>query len=168
MCAGAAGEGAFDSIIFFPCLKMEKVKEKAEKAKESPREKDMEVTAAEKEKEEDAVAEKEEAKVEKEKVSTLDKWVRKVTAEKVSLVEKEKDLRATSVVRQDILPQSVTRILEKEKVKERASGMFMESMSSGIKRVNNGMTNGRIGTTMKETSKVNSPRKRQVHRVSQA
>ena len=53
--------------------KMEKVKEKAEKAKESLREKDMEVTAAEEEKEEDAVAEKEEEKVEKEKASTLDK-----------------------------------------------------------------------------------------------
>ena len=148
--------------------KTEKVKEKEEKAKESPREKDMEVTAAEKEKEEDAVAEKEEEKVEKEKVSTLDKWVRKVTAEKVSLVEKEKDLRATSVVRQDISPQSVIRILGKEKVKERASGMFMENMSSGTKIMNNGMTNGRIGTTMKEISKANSLRKRQVHRVSQA
>ena len=147
--------------------KMEKVKKKAEKAKESLWEKDMEVTAAEEEKEEDAVAEKEEEKVEKEKASTLDKWVRKVTAEKVSLVEKEKDLRATSVVRQDILPQSVTRTLEKGKEKERASGMFMESMSSGIKMVNTGMRNGRIGTTMKETSKANSPRKHQVHRVSQ-
>ena len=147
--------------------KTEKVKEKEEKAKESPREKDMEVTAAEEEKEEDAVAEKEEEKVEKEKVSTLDKWVRKVTAEKVSLVEKEKDLRATSVARQDISPQSVTRILGKEKVKERASGMFMENMSSGTKIMNNGMTNGRIGTTMKEISKANSLRKRQVHRVSQ-
>ena len=148
--------------------KMEKVKEKEEKAKESPREKDMEVTAAEEEKEEDAVAEKEEEKVEKEKVSTLDKWVRKVTAEKVSLVEKEKDLRVTSVARQDISPQSVTRTLGKEKVKERASGMFMESMSSGTKIMNNGMTNGRIGTTMKEISKANILRKRQVHRVSQA
>ena len=113
-------------------------------------------------------AEKEEEKVEKEKVSTLDKWVRKVTAEKVSLVEKEKDLRVTSVARQDISPQSVTRTLGKEKVKERASGMFMESMSSGTKIMNNGMTNGRIGTTMKEISKANILRKRQVHRVSQA
>ena len=82
-------------------------------------------------------------------------------------MEKEKDLHATSVVRQDILPQSVTRTLEKGKEKERASGMFMESMSSGIKMVNTGMRNGRIGTTMKETSKANSPRKHQVHRVSQ-
>ena len=147
---------------------MEKAKEKVEKEKESPQEKDMEAMAAVEEKEEDAVAEKEEVKEEKEKVSSLDKWVRKVTAEKESLVEKEKDLRVTSVVRQDILPQSVTRTLEKEKEKERVSGMFMESMNSGIKKVKTGMTNGRIGTTMKETSRVNSPRKPQVHRVSQA
>ena len=139
-----------------------------EKVKENPQEKDMEAKAAEEEKEEDAVAETEEEKAEKEKESTLDKWVRKVTVEKVSLVEKEKDLRVTSVVRQDILPQSVSRILEKEKVRERASGMFMESMSSGTKKVNNGMTNGRIGTTMNQRNKASSPRKRQVHQVSQA
>ena len=101
-------------------------------------------------------------------VSWIQNIFRKVTAEKVSLVEKEKDLRVTSVARQDISPQSVTRILGKEKVKERASGMFMESMSSGTKIMNNGMTNGRIGTTMKEISKANILRKRQVHRVSQA
>ena len=33
--------------------------------------------------------------------------------------------------------------------------------------VNTGMRNGRIGTTMKETSKANILRKHQVHQVSQ-
>ena len=83
---------------------MEKEKGKEEKVNESPEEKDMEVSAAEEEEEKDAVEEKEEVKAEKEKVSMLDKWVRKVTVEKVSLVQKEKDLRVTSVERQDILP----------------------------------------------------------------
>ena len=45
--------------------------------------------------------------------------------------------------------------------------MFTESMRTGIKMVNTGMRNGRVGTTMKETSKANILRKHQVHQVSQ-
>ena len=108
-------------------------KEKAHEEKENPLEKVMADLAADAEEEKDADAEKEEEKAEKEKESSLDKWVRKVTAEKESLVEKVKDLCATIVESQDILPQSVTRIQEKEKVKVRAFATFTVSMRIGIK-----------------------------------
>ena len=146
---------------------MVKEKVKEEKAKESPQEKDMVDLAADAEEEKDAVAEKEEAKAEKEKEISLDKWVRKVTVEKESLVEKVKDLCATIAERQDILLQSVFRTLEKGKEKERASGMFTVSTRVGTKKVNNGMRNGRIGTTMKDSSNRRKHRKHQAHRASQ-
>ena len=144
---------------------MVKEKVKEEKAKESPQEKDMVDLAADAEEEKDAVAEKEEEKAEKE--SSLDKWVRKVTVEKESLVEKVKDLYATIAERQDILLQSVFRTLEKGKEKERVSGMFTVSTRVGIKKVNNGMRNGRIETTMKDSSNSHKHRKHQAHRASQ-
>ena len=147
--------------------KMEKEKVKVEKAKESPQEKDMVDLAADAEEEKDAVAEKEEEKAEKEKESSLDKWVRKVTVEKESLVEKVKDPYATIAEGQDILLRSVFRILEKGKEKERVSGMFTVSTRVGIKKVNNGMRNGRIGTTMKDSSNSRKHRKHQAHRASQ-
>ena len=123
--------------------------------------------AADAEEEKDAVAEKEEEKAEKEKESSLDKWVRKVTVEKESLVEKVKDLYATIAEGQDILLQSVFRILEKGEEKERVSGMFTVSTRVGIKMVNNGMRNGRMGTTMKDSSNSRKHRKHQAHRASQ-
>ena len=144
---------------------MEKDKAKEEKEKENLPEKDMADLAAEEEK--DADAEKVEEKAEKEKESTLDKWVRKVTLEKGSLVEKAKDLCASTLERQDILLQSVIRTPEKGKEKERVFGMFTESMRIGIKKVNKGMRNGRIGTTMKASSSSNKHHKHQVHRASQ-
>ena len=139
---------------------MGKEKVKEEKAKESPQEKDMVDLAADAEEEKDAVAEKKEEKAEKEKESSLDKWVRKVTVEKESLVEKVKDLYATIAERQDILLQRVFRTLE------RVSGMFTVSTRVGIKKVNNGMRNGRIGT-MKDSSNSRRHRKHQAHRTSQ-
>ena len=135
---------------------MEKEEAKVEKAKESPQEEDMVDLAADAEGERDADAEKEEAKAEKDKGSSLDKWVGKVTEDKESLVGKVKDLYATIAERQDILLQSVIRILEKVKEKERVFGMFTVSMKIGIKKVNNGMRNGRIGTTMKDSSNATS------------
>ena len=146
---------------------MEKEKVKVEKAKESPQEKDMVDLAADAEEEKDAVAEKEEEKAEKEKESSLDKWVRKVTVEKESLVEKVKDLYATIAERQDILLQSVFQAPEKGKAKERVSGMFTVSTRVGIKKVSNGIRNGRIGTTMKDSSNSHKHRKHQAHRASQ-
>ena len=144
---------------------MDKEKEKVEKAKESPQEEDMVDLAADAGEEKDADAEKEEAKAEKE--SLLDKWVRKVTAEKESLVEKVKDLYAIIAERQDILLQNVIRTPEKVKEKERVFGMFMVSTKIGIKKVNNGMRNGRIGTTMKDSSNSHKHRKHQAHRANQ-
>ena len=149
---------------------MEKEKVKEQKDKENPLEKDMVDLAADAEEEKDADAEKEEEKADKEKESSLDKWVRKVTAEKESLVEKVKDLCATIVESQDILPQSVIRIQEKEKAKVRAFAMFTVSTRIGIKKVNNGMTNGRTGTTMKQqpqqsASSSNQPSVRMVSQV---
>ena len=123
--------------------RMEKEKAKEEKKKKTPPEKDMDLAAVAEEKK-DAEAEKVEEKVEKKKESTLGKWVRKVTVEKESLVEKAKDLYASIVERQDILLQSVIRTPGKGKEKERVFGMFTESMRIGIKKVNNGMRNGRI------------------------
>ena len=146
---------------------MEKEKAKVEKAKESPQEEDMVDLAADAEEEKDADAEKEEAKAEKDKESSLDKWVRKVTAEKESLVEKVKDLYAAIAERQDILLQNVIRTLEKGKDKEKVFGTFTVSTKIGIKKVNNGMRNGRIGTTMKDSSSSHKHRKHQAHRVSQ-
>ena len=142
-------------------------KKKAKKEKKNPPEKDMVDLAANAEEEKNADAEKVEEKAEKEKESTLDKWVRKVTAEKGSLVEKAKDLYASTVERQDILLQNVIRTPEKGKEKERVFGMFTENMRIGIKKVNNGMRNGRIGTTMKASSSSNKHQKHQVHRASQ-
>ena len=149
--------------------KMEKEKEKAkvEKAKKSSQKEDTVDLAADAEEEKDADAEKEEAKAEKEKGSSLDKWVRKVTEEKESLVANEKDRCATIAERQDTLLQSVIRILEKVKEEERVFGMFTVSMKIGIKKVNNGMRNGRIGTTMKDSSNSHKHCKHQAHRVSQ-
>ena len=101
------------------------------------------------------------------KGNSLDKWVRKVTVKKESLVEKVKDLYAIIAERQDILLQSVFRTLEKGKEKERVFGMFTVSTRVGIKKVNNGMRNGRIGTTMKDSSNSHKHRKHQAHRASQ-
>ena len=146
---------------------MEKEKVKVERAKESPQEKDMVDLAADAEEEKDAVAEKEEEKAEKEKENSLDKWVRKVTVEKERLVEKVKDLYAIIAERQDILLQGVFRTLEKGKEKERVFGIFTVSTRVGIKKVNNGMKNGRIGTTMTDSSNSHKHRKHQAHRASQ-
>ena len=132
---------------------MEKEKAEEEKEQENLPEKDMADLAADAEEEKDADAEKVEEKAEKEKESTLDKWVRKVTVENVE--------------RQDILLQSVIRTPENGKEKERVFGMFTESLRIGIKKVNNGMRNGRIGTTMKASSSSNKHHKHQVHRASQ-
>ena len=148
-------------------MEKEKEKEKVEKAKESPQEEDMVDLAADAEEEKDADAEKEEAKAEKEEESSLDKWVRKVTAEKESLVEKVKDLYATIAERQDILLQNAIRALGKEKEKEKVLETFTVSMKTGIKKVNNGMRDGRIGTTMKDSSNSRKHSKHQAHRANQ-
>ena len=147
-------------------------KEKAKEEKENPPDKDMADLAADAEEEKGADAEKVEEKAEKEKESTLDKWVRKVTVEKESLVEKAKDLCASIVERQDTLLQSVIRTQEKGKEKERVFGMFTENTKIGIKKVNNGMGDGRIGTTVMKassssSSSSNKHHKHQVHRASQ-
>ena len=126
-------------------------KEKA-KEKENRPEKASEDLVADAEEEKVADAEKDEAKVDKEKESSLDKWVRKVTEDKESLVERVKDLCATIVEELVTSPQSVTRIQEKERAKERVYEMFTVNTRVGVKKENSGMRNGRIGTTMKDSS----------------
>ena len=145
---------------------MEKEKVKEGKEKEKPLEKDMVDLAADAEEEKDADAEKEEEKAEKVKEGSLDKCVRKVTAEKESLVEKVNDLCATTVENLVTLPQSVSRIPEKEKAKERVSGAFTVSTRFGTKKVNNGMKNGRVGTTVKDNNSSSSSSKRSSQQVS--
>ena len=147
--------------------KMEKEKVKVEKAKESPQEEGMVDLAADAEEEKDAVAEKEEEKADKEKGKFARQVGEKGYGGKGKSSGKGKDLCATIAEGQDILLQSVFRILEKGKEKERVSGMFTVSTRVGIKKVNNGMRNGRIGTTMKDSSNSRKHRKHQAHRASQ-